>query len=144
MIEKVCESSKFKDKSYSYLQPGSCVPRLSTQATVWGKSTENPLRMKDRLKPDSEEYMRAIKNTSTYTAEGRWCKPVAARAAAATWPTSCERALVELGESSVGDLHLLCVTSVSDYLFRFLSNSVVFPSKLISNIIHQFAAALLE
>ena len=124
MIEKVCESSKIKDKSYSYLQPGSCVPRLSTQATVWGKSTENPLRMKDRLKPDSEEYMRAIKNTSTYTAEGRWCKPVAGRAAAATWPTSCERALVELGESSVGDLHLLCVTSVSDYFFRFLSNSV--------------------
>ena len=106
MIEKVCESSKFKDKSYSYLQPGSCVPRLSTQATVWGKSTENPLRMKDRLKPDSEEYMRAIKNTSTYTAEGRWCKPVAGRAAAATWPTSCERALVELGESSVGALQL--------------------------------------
>ena len=125
MIEKVCESSKFKDKSYSYLQPGSCVPRLSTQATVWGKSTENPLKMKDRLKSDSEEYMRALKNTSTYTAEGRWCKPVAGRAAAATWPTSCERALVELSESSVGALHLLSVTSVSDYLFRFLSNSMV-------------------
>ena len=83
------------------------------------------MNIKDRLKPDSEEYMRAIKNTSTYTAEGRWCKPVAGRAAAATWPTSCERALIELGESSVGDLHLLSVTSVSDYLFRFLSNSVV-------------------
>ena len=81
--------------------------------------------MKDRLKPDFEEYMRAIKNTSTYTAEGRWCKPVAGRAAAATWPTSCERALVELGESSVGALHLLSVTSVSDYFFRFLSNPVV-------------------
>ena len=73
--------------------------------------------MKDRLKPDFEENMRAIKNTSTYTAEGRWCKPVAGRAAAATWPTSCERALIELRA-----LHLPNVTSVSDYLIRFLSN----------------------
>ena len=86
--------------------------------------------MKDRLKPDFAENMRAIKNTSTYTAEGRWCKPVAGRAAAATWPTSCERALGELGESRVGALHLLSVTSVSsDYLFRFLSNSVVISIK---------------
>ena len=64
--------------------------------------------------------MRAIKNTSTYTAEGRWCKPVAGRAAAATWPTSCERALVELGESSVGALHLLCDLCVIRLLVQIL------------------------